>query len=207
MIKYLYIFFIFIISVNSYSQAPSFSFNEIDSINNDSLAYEGDIYRDYDNNTYYIGTGDGTLVLIESKTKAVVLNRSGGSLPTANNTYFDFPVNSSHITTISSNYFSVLGNGRIQVLDSGVYMISASLSCSNLPSGGTKYILGVYINGTLSGYLSRGFVTLPSTDFWGTSGSLMFSLNNNDIISIRYVLNAGGSTLNARFSNIGVAKL
>ncbi|WP_299713237.1 hypothetical protein [uncultured Tenacibaculum sp.] len=139
--------------------------------------------------------------------KVVVLNRTGGyTLPNATNTYFDFPINGSHIQTIDSDVFTVTGNGKIRVLQSGVYLISAELSTSNMPSGGTKYIIGAFRNGSLAGYLTRGFVTLPSQDWWGGTGVLMYSLNANDEISLRYVLNAG-RTLTGRFINIGVTKL
>ena len=38
--------------------------------------------------------------------KVVVLNRTGGyTLPNATNTYFDFPINGSHIQTIDSDVF------------------------------------------------------------------------------------------------------
>ncbi|SNR16350.1 hypothetical protein [Tenacibaculum jejuense] len=139
--------------------------------------------------------------------KVVVLNRTGGyTLPNATNTYFDFPINAAHTQTIDSDVFTVTGNGRIRILQTGVYLISAELSTSDMPSGGTKYIIGAFRNGGLIGYLTRGFVTLPSQDWWGGTGVLMYSLNANDEITLRYVLNAG-RTLTGRFMNIGITKM
>lgn len=189
------------------SLANNFTSTQIDSIANDSLAYEGDIYYDNQNDTYYIGVSNGTLVVISTSTKSIVLNRAGGSIATANNTYIDMPLTSAHIQTINTKYYNVTGTASIRVLEDGVYMVSSSLSVTNLPSGNTKYILGMYINGTLRSYLTRGSVSLPSNDYWGASGVTAYTLNANDVISIRYVLNAGGSTLNTAFANISVSKL
>ena len=75
-----------------------------------------------------------------------------------------------------------------------------------MPSGNTKFIWGLFTNGARHGYLSIGSSSLPSRDFWGTTGVIMYALNANDAVSIEYVLNAGG-TLNANFSNIGITKL
>lgn len=142
-----------------------------------------------------------------SSLKTVVLNRTGGySLPNSTNTYYDFPLNASHVQTIDSDVFTITGDGAIRVLQAGVYLISAELSTSNMPSGNTKYIIGAFRNGGLMGYLTRGSVSLTSSDWWGGTGVLMYSLNANDIVTIRYVLNAGG-TLTGRFINIGITKV
>ena len=54
----------------------------------------------------------------------------------------------------------------------------------------------------------RGNVNFPSgTNEWGTSGVLVFSFNANDVVSLRYVLNNSGTSLNARYFNIGIVKL
>lgn len=142
-----------------------------------------------------------------SSLKTVVLNRTGGyNLPNATNTYFDFPINAAHTQSIDTDVFAVTGNGRIRVLQTGTYLISAELSTSNMPSGNTKYIIGAFRNNGLMGYLTRGSVSLSSQDWWGGTGVLMYNLNANDEIRIRYVLNAG-RTLNGRFMNIGVTKI
>ncbi len=142
--------------------------------------------------------------------KVVVLNRTGGyTLPNQTNQYQDFPINATHTQTIDTDVFSVTGNGEITVLQDGVYLMSAELSTSNMPAGGTKYIIGAFRNNNsnLIGYLTRGFVTLPSRDWWGGTGVLMYQLNANDRIKMRYVLNAGGTPLTGRFMNIGITKL
>ncbi len=180
---------------------------QIDSVANDSSANEGDIYRDYQTNSYYLGATNGSLISLSTQTNGVVLDRDGGNYPTSNNTFFDLPVNSSHIQTINPTLYTVIGDAEIRVAQQGLYMITGEISTSNMPSGSTKYILALYINGALRGYMSRGVATLPSNDFWGTTGVLIYQLQANDVVNVRYVINAGGSTLNARFTNIGIAKL
>lgn len=177
-------------------------------MHNGKLAGEGDIFYDNQKDQYYIGVSSGELVPLNSNysPSSVVLNKSGGSLPTSNNTYFDFPINATNIQSIDATTFQVIGNGEIRVLKSGVYSIVAGISCTNMPSGASKFIIGMTVNGALRGYISRGFANLPSNDFWGTSGAMMYSLNANDRVTIRYVLNAG-ITLNAAYMNIGMSKL
>jgi len=152
---------------------------------------------------------DGTSWKPSSISSTIILNREGGNniLPTATNTYFDFPINSSHVQVNQGSTYSVTGNGEIQINEDGVYQLSASLSSTNLPAGGTKFILGVFLNGNLIGYLSRGFVNLPSRDFWGTSGTLSYVFSAQDRVRFRYVLNANGATLNAAFINASITKL
>lgn len=173
------------------------------------LPLEGDVWYDNtDLNNIISKIWDGNIWKnIESENKTIVLNRDGGSLPTATNIFFDLPVDASNTQYINTSYYNVNGTGEITVLQSGSYLIFGELSTSNMPSGETKFILALFINGVRRGYLSRGFASLPNTDYWGTTGVIMYVLNANDIVNIQYVLNAGGTTLNANFSNIGIAKL
>lgn len=170
--------------------------------------YLGSILYNTDDNNVYKFDGTSWVRIDETLTlDSVILNREGGyTLPNATNVYFDFPINANHIQSIDTDVFEIIGDGEIRVLESGVYLISAELSTSNLPSGDIKYILGAFRNGTLIGYLTRGSVNLPNTDWWGASGVLMYNFTANDEIRIRYVLNAG-QTLTGRFINIGITKM
>ena len=140
---------------------------------------------------------------------SIILNRNGGSgiLTTANNSYFDMPLTTSHIQANEGGLFTVVGTGEIRIEQSGLYALSASLSTSNMPVGNTKYILAARRNNSLIGYLSRGSVTLPGQDYWGTSGTLTYAFNAGDVINFQYVINAGGSSLNAVFTNASITKL
>ncbi|WP_405330767.1 hypothetical protein [Leeuwenhoekiella sp. LLG6367-2.1] len=127
---------------------------------------------------------------------------------TERNIYSQFPLNSAHIENIDKQYFNIISDGSIRILQGGNYMISAGFSVSNLPSGDKKYIIGVYRKGDLVGYLVRGNVNFPSgTNEWGTSGVLVFKLNAGDTLDLRYVLNNKGNKLAAKFFNVGVIKL
>lgn len=101
---------------------------------------------------------------IEIESKTVILNRDGGTLPTATNSFFDLPVNTTHIQSINTTYYNVSGTGEITVLKDGNYLISGELSTTNMPSGDTKFILAMFINGVRRGYLSRGSTSLANED-------------------------------------------
>ena len=127
---------------------------------------------------------------------------------TGNNTYYSFPLNTANVTSIENSYFEVTGNGTIKILQNGNYMITAAFSVNNLPANNKKYIIGLYRNGDLTGYLVRGNVRFPDgTNEWGTSGVIIYTFNAGDSVNLSYVLNNDGNTLNARFFNIGIVKL
>ncbi|XMO85252.1 hypothetical protein AAFN75_10680 [Algibacter sp. AS12] len=159
-------------------------------------------------NSYYVFKNSTWSSLTNS---ALVINRSFGSgnniLQTPNNSYVDFPIGPSEVISTNPDVYNVTANGRVTILEQGNYLFTASLSSSNMPSGNTKYIIALVVNNALVGYLNRGVATLPSTDYWGTSGSIMYPINANDNVRLRYVLNNGGSTLNAVFINIGITRL
>ncbi|MEZ7494440.1 hypothetical protein QO206_03020 [Leeuwenhoekiella aequorea] len=127
---------------------------------------------------------------------------------TQTNTYAKFPLNSGDIENQDKLYFNLVSDGTFKILQGGNYMISAGFSVTNLPSGDKKYIIGVYREDVLIGYLVRGNVNFPSgTNEWGTSGVLVFKFNAGDKVDLRYVLNNNGNKLAAKFFNIGVIKL
>lgn len=141
----------------------------------------------------------------------LVINRefpNGNTVLTGtDNTYFDLPIGKGDVIVTNTDVYNVTANGTVTILKSGNYIFSASISSPNLPNGTHKYILALNINGTLVGYLVRGYTTLPNTNYWGTSGNIMYPVNANDIITIRYVLNNGGTAIAAKFANIGISKL
>lgn len=135
-------------------------------------------------------------------------NSTNGIVKTGTNTYYNFPLKQEDVTFIDNSFFQIVAEGTIKILEQGNYMISSGFSVNNLPSGNKKFIIGVYRNTNLIGYLVRGNVNFDTEpNEWGTSGVLVFSLHADDEISLRYVLNNGGTPLNARFFNIGIIKL
>ncbi|MEE2802711.1 MAG: hypothetical protein VX550_11065 [Bacteroidota bacterium] len=192
------------IDPNSIMGIPTLTTTEINSISNPN---EGSIVYNTTDQSLYLRNATSWKKLTVDESKTVILNRNGGSLPTAINTFYDLPLTNSHVTTINNDYYTISGTSEITILQQGNYLISGELSTTNMPAGDNKYILAVFINGSRRGYLSRGFASIPSRDFWGTTGTIMFSLNANDVINIRYVLNVNGATLNANFSNIGITKI
>jgi hypothetical protein len=132
---------------------------------------------------------------------------SNSELSTPNDTYVDFPIGGSDVIVTNSETYDVTANGTVQIKESGNYWFSAALSTSNMPSGNKKYIIALDVNGSLVAYLSRGFSSLPGSDYWGTSGSVMYPINANDVVTIKYVLNNANNALDAKFLNIGISRL
>lgn len=152
--------------------------------------------------------------LCEAKSSKIVtmyrnLNGVANTITTSNggSTFTAFPLNSAHVTEIDSDYFTVLGNGRIQVLKAGSYAISASWAVQNLRSGSSKYIFAVFRGATRLGYIARGFASLPSSDYFGASGIFQYNFNANDIIDVQYLIDNGAANLEGDLLHIGIVKL
>ncbi|TAI46681.1 hypothetical protein [Flagellimonas allohymeniacidonis] len=166
----------------------------------------------YNEDTKQLNFFEGSNWVAPSNTsKTLVLNRASNGnnnlIVNSTNQYYDLPVNASHEINNTGGIFQTIGNGRIRVVEAGAYFMSAAFSVRDMPSGDTKYIIGVFINGTLRGYLTRGFASLPSSDWWGTSGTIIYPLSANDEVRFRYVVNNNGNPLDAVFINIGITQL
>nr|WP_299074513.1 hypothetical protein [uncultured Allomuricauda sp.] len=166
----------------------------------------------YNEDTKQLNFFEGSNWIAPSNTsKALVLNRASNGnnnlIVNSTNQYYDLPVNASHELNNTGGIFQTLGNGRVRVQEAGTYFMSAAFSVRDMPAGDTKYIIGVFINGTLRGYLTRGFASLPSSDWWGTSGTIVYPLSANDEVRFRYVVNNNGNPLDAVFVNIGITQL
>ena len=195
---------------------------------------------------------------IDNSLQSIVLNRDSGLGGSGSATggdytfdgddnYHNFPVggDASQIQEIDTNIFEVIGDGRLRVLEDGVYFISGGISTEgDFPNTydfddvtnindvnnfnqvddrfddvedafdsfePVKYVLGVFLNGTANaniiGFLTRGFVSVPDDgEFWGTSGVLTYKLSANDVIRVRYRIDAGGD-IDGWFTNIGMTKM
>lgn len=162
-------------------------------------------------NAMFVRTSNGWKNFFETSNASVVLNKvfaSGNAqVVTTNNNYTNFPLLAGDAMTVDNAIYTVLSAGRVRVAETGVYMISGSFSVTNMPAGIRKYIIAVYQNSTLVGYLTRGTANLDATDEWGTSGSLSIPANANDVLELKYVLNNNGTALDARIFNMGITKL
>lgn len=177
---------------------------------------EGDVWIDDtqpDNLITYIWDLTDWSIIEADESKTVILNtQDNRSLTAATDDFFVLPLAVADIQTINNNYFEVSNYGTtgssIKILKDGNYLISGEISVTNMPSGVAKFILGVFLNSTNGriGYLSRGFSNLPSSEYWGTTGTLMYNFKADDFILIQYVLN-GTSPINSDYLNIGITKL
>ncbi|MDA0178593.1 MULTISPECIES: hypothetical protein [Mesoflavibacter] len=169
---------------------------------------EGAMVYNTTTNAYYVFKNNNWT---PQSNRTLIVNRefptNNNAILTPNNTYVDFPIGNANTISNNTDLYNVTANGTISINQAGNYLFTASLSSPNMPNGNTKYILALFINNTLVGYLNRGVATLQSTDYWGTSGAIMYPVNANDVIKIRYVINNNGTTIDAKFANIGVTKL
>ncbi len=156
----------------------------------------GSIVYNTTEDAMYVKTNSGWQSMFFVNNDVLLLNKDfpagNNALATGNNSYYNLPINSSDILQIEPLTYSVIGNGTIKVLKSGVYSIVAGLSTMNFPAGNAKYIIAVYKNGSLYNYLARGVSNNSSTDEFGFSGATGITLNAGDTIKIQYVLNNGG---------------
>jgi len=126
---------------------------------------------------------------------------------TSNNNFYKFPIGSSDVLSNNPSFFTVTSNGTVRIEEDGNYLITAGFSVDELPTGDHKYVIGVYKGSTLVGYLGRGYVDMAANDEFGTSGVMAFPFKKNDLVSLQYVLNNGGTPLDARFFKIGIIKM
>ncbi|MDN3724794.1 hypothetical protein QRD02_10400 [Aequorivita sp. SDUM287046] len=134
-------------------------------------------------------------------------NNDNNLVQTHTNIYYKFPLTQEEVRSNEPNFFEVIGPGTIKIKRSGNYMITAGFSVNMLPTGGHKYIIGVYNGSSLIGYLVRGNVVMQNDDEFGTSGVMMLPFAANQIISLQYVMNNDGVPLDARFFKIGIVKI
>ncbi|QXP80488.1 MULTISPECIES: hypothetical protein [Winogradskyella] len=136
-------------------------------------------------------------------------NFNGASIfTTSSSSSFDnFPLGTSDVTENNTDYFEVLGDGQIKILEDGTYLINASWATRNLESGSVKYIFAIFINGTRTGYMARGAVNLPSQDYFGASGTFQYVFAADDIVDISYFIGNSATTVNGDLMHIGIVKL
>ena len=144
-------------------------------------------------------------------TPSIILNKENGTLQQTFEP-LHIPLNSSNVLQNSDGYYEVVEtafnvqNGTIRILRDGLYLVTAGMSTTNLPTGAKKYKVLLYVNGALVSYLTSGYVNLSASDWWGTSGNSPVLLQANDIVEIKYILDGTG-TIAGKFFNIGISKL
>src|SRR5690606_16973514 len=109
------------------------------------------------------------------------------------------PLNSANVLQNSPGYYDVgqfdvnPKNGTIRILREGLYLVTAGMSTTNLPTGPRKYKILLYVNGALASYLTSGNINLSTSDYWGSSGNSPVLLQANDIVEIKYTLDGTGT--------------
>lgn len=136
----------------------------------------------------------------------IIISRSGGTFSTSYTVPYYMILTSANIVSTSSAYFSMPSLATVKVSRSGVYLLSVSLATSNMPLGGRNYYLAVYRNGSLISYLSRSKLQNISTDYWGTTGTLMYPADEGDEFSFKYFISHNANLTNV-FQTICITKL
>jgi len=137
-------------------------------------------------------------------------NIAGSETIKGNSSFQNIPLGET-LSEIKSNdptYFEFISDGKVRVKIAGTYQISGGIAVRDFKTGDNKYILAVFKNNNRHGYLSRGYASMPRTDYWGTSGVFQDTFAVNDVIEVRYyITNPGGTDLNGDFANMAITKL
>lgn len=140
----------------------------------------------------------------------VLLNRSrneDGSFNFATgSTYHDLPVDATRIDYIDSEFYQYVSPGEIRILVDGYYLVDAGISSNNMPASSITFALRALVNGSEIGVLKQGHVNLPSSNYWGTSGSLVFSASVGDLLNVEYLLDHT-SNISGFFARMSVSRI
>ncbi|WP_130736656.1 hypothetical protein [Flavobacterium sp. J27] len=157
-------------------------------------------------NSIYIYNSLGWKNASDTDNSSLICKKNGGTLTVSNNTYYNFPLNHSHIQTGNPITYEILSNGKIRIKENGIYMIGAQLSVNNMPSGKKAYSIALFKNGQLLGLLNKNESEQTISDYWGTSGIMTFNLSINDEIDIKYLINHS-TNLNLVFAAFSFVKI
>lgn len=163
------------------------------------------VFNSSDNIPYFNGNAGWTGFDIKSN-PSIILSRSNGTFSTSATVAYGLNLTASNIISNSSAYFSVPSPATIRVSRSGTYLLSVSFSTTNMPAGNRNYYLAAYKNGILIGYLSRSKLQNPSSDYWGTTGTLMYPADAGDEFSFKYYI-SHNANLTTAFQTICITKL
>lgn len=163
------------------------------------------VFNSSDNIPYFNGPSGWTGFDIKSN-PSIILSRNNGTFATSTSVSYFMSLTSSQIVSNSSAYFSVPSAATVKVNRSGTYLLSVSFSTTNMPAGDRNYYLAAYKNGVLIGYLSKSKLQNPSTDYWGTTGTLMYPADAGDQFSFKYFI-SHNANLNTAFQTICITKL
>ncbi|MVO09107.1 hypothetical protein GOQ30_07995 [Flavobacterium sp. TP390] len=200
-----------LLELNSTTQTfvpPRMTNSQMQAISNPLI---GSVIYNTSDDALYMRTNLGWQNISRTSNPTISLNKNfpGADtvIATQTNTYANFPLNSADVIANTSSVYSVTGNGQITINESGTYLMNAAFSVENVPSGTRKFVIGIYKNGTLVGYPTRGTIVLSGEDTWGSSGTLVENFSVGDVVTFKYVLNNNGTPLDALNFNIGITKL
>lgn len=163
------------------------------------------VFNTSENLPYFQGASGWSSFDINSN-PTIILSKSGGTFATSTTNSYLMDLTSANAQSISAAYFTATSAGTITVSRTGVYLMSASLSTSNMPSGNRNFYLAAYLNGNLIGFLTKSRAQTTAVDFWGTAGTLMYPAHAGDVFTFRYFINHN-APLTSVFQTICITKL
>ena len=168
----------------------------------------GDLIFNNSEDIPYLKISEGWKSFESSTSPSVSLRVTSGTFPTSPTQDYFMKLNSTNVESISTTYFEIVSDGSVKILKDGIYLINATLSTTGLPSGDRNINFYVNLNGTLIGTLFKTRFNFPVTDYWGTSGSLMYKARANDVFSVKYFINTATNTsLNTAFQALSIIKI
>ncbi len=149
---------------------------------------DGSLVYNTSKNSIYLHTSSGWQGLAYGESPSVVLAKNSGQLTLNTPGFSNFPLVAGNATYISQQSYEVVSTGKIKVKEDGVFLMSASLAVVNLPSGYVKYAIGIRVNGQQINIMNQGFTNSPEVTWWGTNGSFIMNLSENDVVDFIYEL-------------------
>ncbi|RZJ63289.1 MAG: hypothetical protein EOO50_17205 [Flavobacterium sp.] len=163
------------------------------------------VFNTSENLPYFQGASGWSGFDINSN-PTIILSKSGGTFSTSSSTSYLMNLTAANALSTSSAYFTSPSAGTVSVSRNGVYLLSASLSTSNMPSGNRNFYLAAYLNGNLIGYLIKSRAQMTAVDYWGTTGTLMYPAQAGDVFTFKYFIDHNAA-LTSVFQTICITKL
>ncbi|MBQ0116591.1 MAG: hypothetical protein KBS98_01600 [Flavobacterium sp.] len=168
-----------------------------DQMNAINAPLDGSLVFNSTNDALYLKSSTGWQSLNYGSAPAITFKKNSGTLSLNSTNLLPLPLNNTNATNFSPTLYTFVSDGKVKVLASGVFIFNAGISVNNLFAGTVRYSLGLRVNGDLVGYLNRGFVQMPSQDWWGTNGTFVLKINENDVVEFVYQISRFNTSTNA----------
>lgn len=157
-------------------------------------------------NSLYIYNSLGWKSMTETDNATLVCKKKGGSLAVSSGIYYNLPLNNSNVSSQNSVTYEIISDGKIRIKENGIYMVSAQLAVSNLPSGTKKYALELYKNNLPVAIFNKNESVQSNKDYWGTTGMVTMNFSIGDVVDLKYLID-NNSALDLVFASFSFVKI